>query len=280
MSYSFKLKNGALAIFDPEHSLLSITTPLGEVQATTLGRAESRLLALLLAAPGVTKSRDEIIDYAWNDRVVASGSLNQAIFSLRNSLCDGRDHDIVMTIPRRGYRFNKLYIVEPPNVQATPPENEQPVLLGEVEGEAQDFLSRDNAPVSPSMAAQSKPAFIINKLYIGYTLTFAMCLATVLHVGVPFNRPDVEVVITQFHNMTLNAVGTSVDEARGLSETLAKQLETTAAANLKGQVWVSQSKSNYTLACIRQDQSTQTYQFNSQHKALPAMVQQCLETAL
>lgn len=69
MRYAFKLKNDAMVVFDPDTALLSITTPLGEVQNSTIGRAESRLLNLLLMEPGQTKSREEIIDYTWNDCV-------------------------------------------------------------------------------------------------------------------------------------------------------------------------------------------------------------------
>ena len=120
MSHSFTLKNGSRALFNPDDSTLSITTPLGEVQHSTLGRAESRLLDLLLAEPGVIKTREQIVEHTWNDRVVASGSLNQVVFSLRNLLNDSRDHDILMTIPRRGYRFNPLYVNSGATAQAAP----------------------------------------------------------------------------------------------------------------------------------------------------------------
>lgn len=279
MSYSFKLKNGSIAIFDPENSLLSITTPLGEVQDTTLGRAESRLLALLLAEPGVTKTRDEIVEYTWNDRVVASGSLNQAIFSLRNSLNDSRDHEIVMTIPRRGYRFNQNHVIDPQTELATLPESEQLVPADVIEADSTVAPSIDDTPVTPATPTQQRPGFMINKLFIGYAATVALCVATLMHLGFPFNRPEVKVVNTQLHNITLNTVGNSLDEARALSDTVAKQLEK-SPASLKGQIWISQSKSNYTLACIRADQSTHNYQFNSQQKELLVMIQQCLETAL
>ncbi|MNQ82331.1 DNA-binding transcriptional activator CadC [compost metagenome] len=234
---------------------------------------------MLLAEPGVTKNRDEIIEHAWNDRVVASGSLNQAIFSLRNSLNDGRDHEIVMTVPRRGYQFNQNHIIDLQAELATPPESQQPTPTDDVEISAPVAPDDIDVPANPAVPSQKKPGFIINKLFIGYAMTVALCVATLMHLGLPFKKTDVKVVHTKLYDLTLNTVGNSLDEARALNERLSQQLDK-LAANLQGQVWISQSKTNYTLACIRADQSTRNYQFNSQAKELPAMIQQCLEAAL
>ena len=147
MRYAFKLKNGAMALFDPETALLSITTPHGDVQSSTIGRAESRLLDLLLMEPGQTKSREEIIDYTWNDRVVASGSLNQAVFSLRNLLNDSRDHEILMTVPRRGYCFNRQYVVDA-QTDLPVPKEETAQRSAPIVEEPAPALGRDQLPMA------------------------------------------------------------------------------------------------------------------------------------
>ncbi|WP_150301512.1 winged helix-turn-helix domain-containing protein [Pseudomonas profundi] len=77
-----------------------------------LGYAGSRLLERLLQAPGEVVSREELMSYAWPDRVVGQGSLNQQIYSLRQLFCDEKGREIIQTLPRRGYQFNPHYVAE------------------------------------------------------------------------------------------------------------------------------------------------------------------------
>jgi len=77
-----------------------------------LGFAGSRLLERLLAQPGELVSREELLAYAWPERVVSQGSLNQQIYNLRQILGDEREHRIIQTVPRRGYMFNPAFLVE------------------------------------------------------------------------------------------------------------------------------------------------------------------------
>lgn len=265
MSHSFTLKNGSKALFDPEDSRLSITTPLGEVQHSTLGRAESRLLDLLLAEPGVIKSREQIIEHTWNDRVVASGSLNQVVFSLRNLLNDSRDHEILMTIPRRGYRFNPAYVSagSTPQVQPAP----APVEL-EIPGAPAPIV---DAPVEPKQP--------IAWLSIAYAVTLLTCLATLAHFTFSAKAPSIEVASSQRDQLTINTLGTSLDAARALNTAVDQQLQD-LPKNLVGQVWINQSRSNYSISCIRADQSTRNMLFNPQHKPLAGILAQCLEVTL
>jgi len=74
-----------------------------------LGYAGSRLLERLLAKPGDLVAREELLAHAWSGRVVGQGSLNQQIYSLRQMLADESLHQIIQTVPRRGYMFNPAY---------------------------------------------------------------------------------------------------------------------------------------------------------------------------
>ncbi|SDT23935.1 DNA-binding winged helix-turn-helix (wHTH) domain-containing protein [Halopseudomonas xinjiangensis] len=83
-----------------------------EVQRVDLGYAGSRLLERLLREPGEVVPREELMGFAWPDRIVGQGSLNQQIYSLRQIFCDEKGREIIQTLPRRGYQFNPNYIRE------------------------------------------------------------------------------------------------------------------------------------------------------------------------
>jgi len=270
MRYAFKLKNGALTHFDPDTALLSITTPHGDVQSTTIGRAESRLLDLLLTEPGQTKSREEIIDYTWNDRVVASGSLNQAVFSLRNILNDSRDHEILMTVPRRGYCFNRHYVVDAQTDLPTPSDEVAQPVAPAIEvlppSGGDDILVPSGKTV--------KPTYFKKALSAAYVLTLGVCAFTGFHSG--FDTPKIEISSVKVNELVIHAVGNSVEEAQSLRDLSAKQAQQ-LSPNLKGQVWLNLFKTNYSVSCIRPDLSTANLQLNSDQKDLALMIQQCLE---
>ncbi|WP_240201791.1 winged helix-turn-helix domain-containing protein [Pseudomonas sp. PDNC002] len=73
-----------------------------------LSHTESRVLLFLLSEPGVTRSRDEIMRFAWEGRVVTMTSINLAVFSLRTALDDGDHREVIQTVARKGYRFNPV----------------------------------------------------------------------------------------------------------------------------------------------------------------------------
>jgi cholera toxin transcriptional activator len=74
-----------------------------------LGFSGSRVLERLLKVPGEVVSREELMAYAWEGRVVSQGSLNQQIYTLRQALFDA-GNQIIQTLPRRGYLFNPQYL--------------------------------------------------------------------------------------------------------------------------------------------------------------------------
>ncbi|PNY78772.1 winged helix-turn-helix domain-containing protein [Pseudomonas fluorescens] len=77
----------------------------------TLGYAHGKILELLVASAGEIVTREKIFAIAWPGRVVTQNSLNQAISVLR-SLFGDYDAHIIRTIPRRGYIFNREYLVD------------------------------------------------------------------------------------------------------------------------------------------------------------------------
>ncbi|MCQ4279432.1 winged helix-turn-helix domain-containing protein [Pseudomonas stutzeri] len=116
-----------------------------------LGFSGSRVLERLLLVPGEVVSREELMTYAWEGRVVGQGSLNQQIYTLRQALFDGGSQ-IIQTLPRRGYLFNPQYLI---GDQAQPSIEAAPVM---VVAEAADTGVIELPLPSPvPMAEQPKP---------------------------------------------------------------------------------------------------------------------------
>lgn len=79
-------------------------------QKFDLGYAGSRLLERLLEFAGDAVGREDLIAYAWPERVVGQGSLNQQIYTLRQILGDEKSRKIIQTLPRRGYLFHPDFV--------------------------------------------------------------------------------------------------------------------------------------------------------------------------
>ncbi len=102
---------GGEALFQPARYLLILLN--GEQQKRVeLGYSGSRLLERLLQTPGEVIAREDLLQYAWADRVVGQGSLNQQIYTLRQLLGDEQKRDIIQTLPRRGYLLNPSTVLE------------------------------------------------------------------------------------------------------------------------------------------------------------------------
>ncbi|WMI97610.1 winged helix-turn-helix domain-containing protein [Pseudomonas chlororaphis subsp. aurantiaca] len=93
--------------------MLYTLTLLESEENTTLdlGFSGGRLLERLMQDPGQVIDRDTLTAYAWTDRVVGPGSLNQQIYTLRKLLADEKHRQIIQTVPRRGYRFNPAFVI-------------------------------------------------------------------------------------------------------------------------------------------------------------------------
>lgn len=91
-------------------------------QRIDLGYSGSRLLERLLQTPGEVVTREELLQFAWADRVVGQGSLNQQVYVLRQVLGDEKERQIIQTLPRRGYLINPQYLL---NAAAPPADSPQ-----------------------------------------------------------------------------------------------------------------------------------------------------------
>lgn len=77
------------------------------------------LLCLLIRGRGRLFSKDELIDTLWPDVIASEDSLTQLVSAIRSALGPGAS-DVIVTVPKRGYRFAA------PVVAVTP--SEQPLL--------------------------------------------------------------------------------------------------------------------------------------------------------
>lgn len=106
-----QIKNGQLVHFDPTCQLLTTWTEQQETAKTELSFSSSRLLEMLIRRADTVVSREDILTYAWPNRVVTQSSLNQAISSIREQLGDDFEKKIIQTMPRRGYQFNSRFLI-------------------------------------------------------------------------------------------------------------------------------------------------------------------------
>lgn len=96
---------------DPSLNAL-IHTETGEIQR--LGEFHYILLETLVNHAGEVLSRNFLINAVWKNRVVGNNSLPTAIYALRAALGDdGRLQEIIKTVPKKGYVFNRDFITWP-----------------------------------------------------------------------------------------------------------------------------------------------------------------------
>ena len=272
MNPSFRLKNGEVVIFDAENFTLSISSQNGEINRCSLGSAESRLLSLLLREPGVTKSHTEIFEYVWDNRIVASGSLNRAVFSLRNALNDSREQEIVMTVRRRGYRFNRSYLLEmgssTPETAAPPVDRRQPSAF------LRRLYRQSCSPLHSRMPLKKNK---ISGIMVGYILLLPVAVASWVHSDV-LNPSKITTVTTLSRGVTLHVIGKDAAKTQLLSDIITTGLGH-LPRKLNGQVWISLINSTYSLSCIRVDNRTLNIQYKNKVDT-SRMVQKCLEQPL
>lgn len=103
----------------------------GEIQR--LGEFQFILLETLIHHAGEVLPRAWLINEVWKNRVVGNNSLPTAIYALRVALGDdGRVQEIIKTIPKKGYVFNKDFIITLPEnpapdeaaLSTTPPQSD------------------------------------------------------------------------------------------------------------------------------------------------------------
>ncbi|MNZ11242.1 DNA-binding transcriptional activator CadC [compost metagenome] len=273
--FHFLLKNGDTATLDAATNQLSISPQGGETNSVTLAYAESRLLQLLLLEPGEIKSRTEIMEFAWDNRVVAAGSLNQAIFTLRNLINDGRDHDLLQTVPRRGYRFNASYVVDEVGAVATEQIDQ---------AASEEVIPSNETPLEPVEAAVVQRAgtkFEWGRLLVpAYVLMSALLVAVFSYRAGLFDGVGSELVMDHVAKgpLTYHFIGVSEAETARLMAEFKPVLEARKALPA-GEVWVNKANRLYDLSCVRADGRTGNLMFSEDNKRedlMLAMVGKCL----
>ncbi|MDI2145862.1 winged helix-turn-helix domain-containing protein [Pseudomonas sp. ITA] len=272
MRFVFRLKKGKLATFNSDDFTLSITAADQSVEHLMLGRTESRLLFFLLNASGDTKSRTEIIEYVWDDRVVGSGSLNQAIFSLRSILEDNVDHELLITVPRRGYRFNQSKVLdaalypEPVKVEETP-----------VVDSPTTVPSLSPPEKAPAMFSIIKKISRTKKMLLGYMALLPVIFVAANHIAA-IDSSRVQVSNLKSKNVMLHFMATTLGKAWDFKKETEKEMEK-LPDTLAGEVWIMQNKGAHNISCIRADKSTYNMSFFVDEMPILGAIQKCLEKA-
>ncbi|EPF2244281.1 winged helix-turn-helix domain-containing protein [Citrobacter werkmanii] len=83
----------------------------GEIRR--LGEYHFILLETLAKNADVVLSRSYLMSAVWKNRIVGGNSLPTAVHALRVAIDDdGKQQEIIKTIPKKGYLFNKKYLIE------------------------------------------------------------------------------------------------------------------------------------------------------------------------
>ncbi|PSS48587.1 winged helix-turn-helix domain-containing protein [Pseudomonas sp. BBP2017] len=260
MIYNFRLKNSDLVEFNSEHCKIIIRKQHAAPEELTLARAESRILELLLMEPGAICSREAILEFAWDDRVVSAGSLNQSIFMLRNILGDGKDHEIVITVPRRGYRFNSDQVVAHSETAAA-----------SVEEPLQASMP---STIAPTASPDSRQGMGMAARF-GY---LAAAVLTVLSIWrlVAWYEPvsELHVAVIKQGKLSISAVGKSEQEVNKLKSDISGLV--LPEESIKGQVFISRKGSRVNMSCIRTTGRTFNFEFQLQDEQLVNMLKKCV----
>lgn len=167
---------GCLVYFYPTRFQLQLAS--GE-QRIDLGYSGSRLLERLLQTPGEVVTREELLQFAWADRVVGQGSLNQQVYVLRQVLGDEKERQIIQTLPRRGYLINPQYLqhdsLPPADSAADNPQAAAPVVAASSAAAG----AADSEPAPPAGAPRPR-RLRSARLGVGVGLLLAVALLAAL----------------------------------------------------------------------------------------------------
>ncbi|UYW75112.1 winged helix-turn-helix domain-containing protein [Pseudocitrobacter faecalis] len=157
---------------DPSQNAL-IHCVTGEMRR--LGEYHFLLLETLTKNADEVLSRTYLCGEVWKNRIVGGNSLPTAIHALRAAIDDdGRQQNIIKTVPKKGYLCNKEYVDLVDDVAPDVTEPTQPVLT-----EMQEEIIHVDIPVKPV-----KRAFFTGKKIISLVLLAAIALS----VGLFFAR--------------------------------------------------------------------------------------------
>lgn len=212
------LKTGDAACaarFDRALYQLVLSRDSGE-EIVELGFAGSRVLERLLQVPGEVVSREELLSFAWEGRVVGQGSLNQQIYTLRQALLDSRSQ-IIQTLPRRGYLFNPHYLrVDETQTVAPVPASEAAEPMHEPVIE----LMAPLVEVAPVMARRSYRSWQ-SMMLAGSAMMILLGLATLAYRVASTSAPSFT------HNIDAGSLKVMyVEKNQGLLDSLVKETAT------------------------------------------------------
>lgn len=260
-NYYFKIKKSQQPVeFRPAQDTIVITNATSEQEHLKLSRSETRALELLIKDAGHTKSRDELLGYAWDDRVVGAGSLNQCIFSIRNILGDEKDHEIIQTIPRRGYRFNFDYallephapVVNEPLINDSRPEAtiSNSVVLSEEEISMLQEVSRNE---TSNVDVQAGLGQLIRQRS-ALALMFGASLLISLVLFIRYSDPVWHILMPGFsfhtvhqHGVTINLLESDYNNGEFVEYISSVPLP----PSVMGEVWVYARQNDIGLSCIK-----------------------------
>ncbi|MEB8220818.1 winged helix-turn-helix domain-containing protein [Citrobacter braakii] len=123
----------------------------GEIRR--LGEYHFILLETLAKNADVVLSRSFLMTAVWKNRIVGGNSLPTAVHALRVAIDDdGKQQEIIKTIPKKGYLFNKHYLTE----IIAPNENKVDDSASEV--------TEENAEVVETLASEEQLPSTIEKI--------------------------------------------------------------------------------------------------------------------
>ncbi|MCY9799019.1 CadC family transcriptional regulator [Citrobacter braakii] len=123
----------------------------GEIRR--LGEYHFILLETLAKNADVVLSRSFLMTAVWKNRIVGGNSLPTAVHALRVAIDDdGKQQEIIKTIPKKGYLFNKHYLTE----IIAPNENKVDDRASEV--------TEENAEVVETLASEEQLPSTIEKI--------------------------------------------------------------------------------------------------------------------
>lgn len=222
------------ATFCPQEHKIQFTSASGYQRIVPLGFAENRILYLMLTNAGEPLSREKLTHYAWNERVVAAGSLTQAIFNLRNALDDGDKHDIIQTIPRKGYRINPEYFQESPLVNPSTSEN-----------------STNPTTQETSKKKSSLQAKKFSNIYFPSFILAGFCV-----IGILTFREAITELYDPLHESTVNGKKLTIhilrldnSHADSINNYITKKIHE-YPLEFEGEVWITTKQDSYRISCI------------------------------
>ncbi|PAU36612.1 transcriptional regulator [Vibrio coralliilyticus] len=135
-------------------------------ETVNIDRRLSKLLEFFCQYPGQTHTRDELIEHVWNGTILTDQVVTQAVFELRKVLKNKTEShkNYVVTVPKRGYKFDAEVTVE--KLEVSSPST------------ASEVVESDEEVVAPTTFVADKTA----RTKRSY-LTWALGVVVVLQAG-------------------------------------------------------------------------------------------------